>query len=105
MARKALDSLTDNEVRALYYSVYQPHLVRGNLKTALRSAADKLDNELCNRRRDAIYLHGRRDGFAGRPYKAVFDGRQLGSMEGMTYGRGFEAGQEKRRNRACSEHT
>lgn len=103
---KGIDTLTDDEVQALYYSVDQPHLVRGALKAALKRARDKLENETFIRRRQNIYLQGRRDGFAGRPAFPVYAGHRLGSFETMTYNRGFEDGRARldrkqaRRNRA-----
>lgn len=95
--RGGLDTLTDAEVQALHYALDQPHLIRGERVAALNRARRKVENETFNRRRQRIYLHGRRDGFAGRPFRAVVDKQQLGSFETMTYGEGYAAGKQRRK--------
>ncbi len=85
--------LTDHEVKALYYSIGQPHLVRrGHLKSALRRAAIKLDRELSRRRREAIYATGLRAGMAGGSAEPNFDGERLGSAESMSWWDGYAQG-------------
>lgn len=86
-------NLTDAEVRALYYSLDQPHLIRhGAHKAALKRAAKKLEDETFTRRREAIFKAGQVAARQGKvPIRAVFDGCELGSMESMTFFEGVRS--------------
>jgi len=92
--------LTDLEVKALYYSVDQPHLVRGDLKAALHRAARKMEEEMRKRRRQKIYKAGQLAAQMPNPWSTQpeLDGDPLGSLESMQWYRGFNSVANVRRD-------
>lgn len=80
-------TLTDLELKMLWASVLQPHLVEHEPggKAALNRAGYKLECARMARRRYEIEMKAYRDYNAGCPQDHVFEGRHLGGMESHTY--------------------
>lgn len=84
---KGVQDLTDKELISIYYAAFQPSMVKkGIYKAAFRRAALKVSNERRIRRRKSIFDAGAKAGRSSIKYpKPKFEGRDLGSMESMTF--------------------
>lgn len=82
--------LTDNELKAVFWHIHQSSIGR-YYKRHLNRAVRKLQDQLSDRRREAIFAQGRKDARAKLEPTYKFEGVKLGSMESNTYGKGYNS--------------
>lgn len=85
--------LTSNELWALFYAA-QTQLHSKSMpyrRGALLRAMLKIDEQMSALRRTRIFAAGKRDAKSGHGATYVVDGDQLGSMESITYRRGYDS--------------
>jgi len=105
MMKRSKSGFTRLELWAIYYSLYQPHLIEGKYKAALRRAASKAEWKARAARQREIYAAAYKIGRANLEYAGVpvFEGRKLGSLESVGWHLGWEKGKRDysiRRKRA-----
>ncbi len=84
--------LTKIEMRALWMAAQSElHRKRPWQSGALTRAMCKLEEQDSAMRRKEIFDEGARHARAGHGATYVFDGNQLGSLEGLTYRRGYDS--------------
>jgi hypothetical protein len=86
--RKSLgtDSLTDLELIAVYFSLWQPRSIKGPYKAALKRAVEKCLNQRSINRRRVIFQAGVTAGKSkSKNTPPVYQGERLGSMESMIF--------------------